>query len=169
MQEKSKNRSTKQVRKLSPSTYQAESIKQYPIDFQPAEPPDERDNELRKFVMRRKHIEENMKLRRDQHRRFKYIHKPNEKPKVLTGLAIDSNGKLLKRKAVKLDSLPKQVEEAPDIKLHGFKRIKGRKIEKEEYEEMLKTKQKTARVTNDSLDSLDRHLQKIKQDINAEK
>jgi len=59
------------------------------------------------------------------------------KPRILTELAIDFRGKLMKRKKVNVENLPNDDPEQADVKMHGIKRLKSQGISREEYEKLI--------------------------------
>lgn len=57
--------------------------------------------------------------------------------KVLTNIPINSKGQIMKRKRVDVENLPVKIQNGPEIKLQGMKRIKIPYFDQATYEKML--------------------------------
>jgi hypothetical protein len=131
----------------SPSKYEGShksyiprtSVEQHPLKDLPPNNDIEEDNaSLRKIVARKKNIEDLLCQNRYvamMGGRYRIVKRKVNK--VLSNLAINSKGHIMKRQRVDLDNLaPKMITE-PEIKLHRVKLIKNQNINKEGYEKML--------------------------------
>ena len=131
----------------SPSKYEAshksyvslKSIKQHPLKDLPPNNDIEEDNaNLRKIVARKKNIEDLLcQNRYIAMMGSRYRTEKKKVNKILSNLAINSKGHIMKRKKVDLDNLAQKMITEPEIKHHRVKLIKNLNINKEGYEKML--------------------------------
>ena len=88
-------------------------------------------------MIRKEEIEENFRKARQTSQTKNRRRYMNRKPKILTGLAIDFKGKLMKRMKVDVETLPTEEAKHASVRVHGMKRVKSRNINREEYEQLL--------------------------------
>ena len=119
-----------------------EKLKQIPLEvLHPESTHENEDNQLRKYIHKKQQISQALKQYKERKQDDKNIHTTRHHifEKVLTGVAIDSNGNPLKRKKVKIEQLPSE-NPAPNLKLQSTKRQKVKWITKDDYYEMVKQK-----------------------------
>lgn len=108
------------------SSNEKDENKQYPLEGLP--PPREyenEDNQLRKYVQKKQELTHTLKKYKASAKtsRNNYTTAHNLKERVLTGVAMDSNGHMLKRKKINIENLPTD-NPAPNLKLQSTKRQK---------------------------------------------
>lgn len=132
-----KSRSTKRLPKMRNNIPESKVFKQYPLKKKIDQEIEEDDNKWRKHLVRKAQIEENFRkaMEIDRHKTLRGINK--KKTKILTNLAIDSRGKLMRKKKVDIDKLPTEEIEHATVKVHNGKKLHTGHIDREDYEKLL--------------------------------
>lgn len=113
-------------------------VKQHPLKESPPNADiEENDNKMRKFLAKKKRIENNLYQNKYNGLARGQRNVRRQDNKVLTNIAINSKGQLMKRKRVNIENLPVKVQNGPEIKLQGMKRIKIPNFDQATYEKML--------------------------------
>ncbi|CAI2384697.1 unnamed protein product [Moneuplotes crassus] len=164
-----KSKSSKRLKRKENTIPDSSIYKQHPLKTNIDEEIEDDDNKWRKYLIKKAKIEDN--FRRAMENDHPQIRRgAKHKTKILTNLAIDSKGRVMKKKKVDVEKLPVEDTEHALIKVHHAKRLRTSHIDREEYLKRLNDpNRKNLIKINESMETAEREFAEVQNKLHKEK